>query len=192
MAEQNDPQQDEQLQADVAETPAAEADVATLQAELAQAREELTEAREQSLRAAAEAQNVRRRAEKDVESARKFALERFAGELLPVVDNLERALSAIDPENDAVKPLQEGIELTHKSFLDVLKRFQIEQVDPAGEPFDPQRHEAMSMIENPNVEPNTVLHVVQKGYTLNERLLRAAMVMVAKGGEANKKVDETA
>lgn len=162
-----------------------------LQAELAKIAEELAEARDQALRVAAEAQNIRRRADKDVESARKFALERFASELLPVVDNLERALDAADREQAAIKPLLEGVELTYKSFLDALQKFQIEQLDPVGEPFDPQLHEAMSMIDNPNVEPNTVLHVMQKGYTLSGRLLRAAMVMVSKGG-ASKKVDETA
>lgn len=163
-----------------------------LQAELVQAREELTDAREQALRVAAEAQNVRRRADKDVENARKFALERFAGDLLPVIDNLERALDAADRNVAGIKPLLEGVELTHKSFLDVMKKFQVEQIDPVGEPFDPQLHEAMSMVENPEVEPNTVLHVMQRGYTLAGRLLRAAMVMVSKGGAPGKKVDETA
>ena len=120
-----------------------------------------------------------RRAEQDVEKARKFALERFCSELLPVVDNLERALEASSGDDEVVKPIAEGVELTLKSFLDALKKFNIEAIDPAGEPFDPQLHQAMSMIENADVEPNTVITVMQKGYTLNGRLVRPAMVMVS-------------
>lgn len=205
MADQHgDSQIDEQAAQAASETPdegaalnntaedGAVADVEALQAELAKLTDELAEAQDQALRVAAEAQNIRRRADKDVENARKFALERFASELLPVVDNLERAMDAADREQTVVKPLLEGVELTYKSFLDVLQKFQIQQLDPAGEPFDPQLHEAMSMVDNPDVEPNTVLHVMQKGYTLSGRLLRAAMVMVSKGGAGSKKVDETA
>jgi molecular chaperone GrpE len=170
--------------------PQPAADAAALQAELEQARQELAEAKEQALRMAAEAQNQRRRAERDVESAHKFALEKFAAALLPVVDNLERALDAAADADAAVKPLAEGVALTRKSFLDVLAKFNIEQIDPLGAPFDPTYHEAVTMVDNPNAEPNTVLQVMQKGYTLNGRLLRAAMVMVAKGG--GKKIDATA
>jgi len=142
--------------------------------------EELTVARDEALRAQAEAQNAVRRAAQDVEKARKFALERFCGELLPVVDNLERALEAAAGDDDILKPIAEGVELTLKSFLDALKKFQIEPIDPQGEPFDPQLHQAMSMVENAEVEPNTVTAVMQKGYTLNGRLVRPAMVMVSK------------
>lgn len=142
--------------------------------------EELAIARDAVLRAQADSQNVTRRAEQDVEKARKFALERFCGELLPVVDNLERALEAAVGDNDIVKPIAEGVELTLKSFHDALKKFHIVTVDPAGEPFDPQLHQAMSMVENGDVEPNTVIAVMQKGYTLNGRLVRPAMVMVSK------------
>ena len=139
---------------------------------------EVTAAREEVLRAQAEVQNIRRRAEKDVENARRYALEKFASELLPVVDNLERTLDASNQEV-SMESLLEGVELTRKSFVDVLGRFQLEQIDPVGEPFDPQYHEAMSMVPNPDAEPNSVLHVVQKGYTLNGRVIRAAMVVVA-------------
>ena len=143
---------------------------------------DLSAARDSALRAQADAQNVKRRSEQDVEKARKFALERFCSELLPVVDNLERALEAATGEQAAVKPIAEGVELTLKSFLDALKKFNIEVVDPQGEPFDPQLHQAMSMLENNEVEPNTVIAVMQKGYTLNGRLVRPAMVMVSKAG----------
>lgn len=150
------------------------------QARIEQLEQELAEAKDQALRAAADAQNVRRRAEKDVESAHKYALEKFAGDLLEVVDNLDRALQAADTENEAVKPLAEGVELTHKRFIDVLKKFKVEQIDPAGEPFDPNLHQAMTMVPNPDVEPNTVIDVMQKGYQLNGRLIRPAMVVVSK------------
>jgi molecular chaperone GrpE len=151
---------------------------------LATMEEELTLARDAVLRAQADAQNVMRRAEQDVEKARKFALERFCAELLPVVDNLERALEATSGDDEIVKPIAEGVQLTLKSFQDALKKFHIEAIDPAGEPFDPQLHQAMSMVDNPDVEPNTVIFVMQKGYTLNGRLVRPAMVMVSKAPEA--------
>ncbi|MCV6614021.1 MAG: nucleotide exchange factor GrpE [Cellvibrionaceae bacterium] len=141
---------------------------------------ELAQAKDQAIRAQAEAQNVRRRAEQDVEKAHKFGLEKFVGDMLTVVDNLERALGAMDAEDEALKASREGIELTHKSLLDGLKRHKVEQIDPAGEPFDPEYHQAMTMVPNPEVEPNTVMDVFQKGYTLHGRLVRPAMVVVAK------------
>lgn len=147
---------------------------------VAQLEEELTTARDALLRAQADTQNVIRRAEQDVEKARKFALERFCSELLPVVDNLERALEASAGDNEIIKPIAEGIQLTLRSFQDALKKFNIEAVDPAGEPFDPQLHQAMSLVDSAEVEPNTVIAVMQKGYTLNGRLVRPAMVMVSK------------
>lgn len=141
--------------------------------------QQLNSSNEQLLRLQAEMQNVRRRAERDVESAHKYALEKFATELLSVVDNLERALSTIDAEDAAQKVVAEGLELTLKTFSDVLSRFNIEAVDPAGEPFDAGFHQAVSMQPNPEVEPNTVIEVFQKGYCLNGRLIRPAMVVVA-------------
>lgn len=195
MTEPQNPPVEDETQAVEAEQPVA--DVATLQAQIEQLQaqaeqlhQQLADAKDQTLRTAAEAQNVRRRAEKDVENAHKYALEKFAGALLPVADALERTLEVADRNNDAVKPLLEGVELTHKTLLDALKKFQVEQIDPLGAPFDPQFHEAVSMVDNPAAEPNSVLHVMQKGFTLSGRLLRAAMVMVAKG--AGKKIDETA
>jgi molecular chaperone GrpE len=152
----------------------------TLEEVIAQLQVDAAEARDAGLRAQADAQNVKRRAEQDVEKARKFALEQFSKELLPVMDNLERALEAAPENEELVRPIAEGVELTLKSFADALKKFKIEVVDPLGEPFDPQFHQAMSMVENPEVEPNTVTLVMQKGYVLNDRLLRPAMVMVSK------------
>ena len=152
----------------------------SLEEMVAQLSEDAAEARDAALRAQADAQNVKRRAEQDVEKARKFALERFCSELLPVADNLERALEAAAGDDEVIKPIAQGIELTLKSFVDAMKKFNIESVDPQGEPFDPQLHQAMSMVENNEVEPNTVIAVMQKGYTLNGRLVRPAMVMVSK------------
>lgn len=134
---------------------------------------------EQLLREQAEMQNVRRRAQRDVESAHKFALEKFATELLSVVDNLERAIDAIDAEDDSQKAVAEGLELTLKTFVDVLAKHNVEPVDPEGQPFDADLHQAVSMVPNGEVEPNTVINVFQKGYTLNSRLIRPAMVVVS-------------
>lgn len=139
--------------------------------------EEVAALQEKLLLAHADMQNLRRRVERDVANAHKFALEKFVAELLPVVDNLERALAANGGE--ATNPVVEGVELTLKSFLDALRRFNVEQVDPVGEPFNPERHEAMAMVPNPAVPANSVIEVFQKGYVLNGRLVRPAMVVVA-------------
>lgn len=155
--------------------------------------EELATAQDQALRIAADLQNVRRRAEQDVEKAHKFALERFANDLLPVVDSLERGLELSSPNDEAIKAVREGMELTLKLFQDTLKRYQLEVIDPHGAPFNPEHHQAMAMQESTNVEPNTVLQVFQKGYLLNGRLLRPAMVVVSKApAEAPPSIDEQA
>ncbi|MDY6983806.1 MAG: nucleotide exchange factor GrpE [Pseudomonadota bacterium] len=141
----------------------------------------LAEQRDMVLRAQAEIQNMRRRCEADVEKAHKFALEKFSAELLTVVDNLERALNAVGERgSEQVSALAEGVELTLKSFLEILNKFNVQQVNPVGEPFDPQVHQAITTVVNPNVEPNTVLDVMQKGYTLHGRVIRPAMVVVSK------------
>ena len=133
------------------------------------------------LRVQAEMQNLRRRTEQDVERAHKYGQEKFSAELLLVMDNLERALdSASQHDDEAVKAICDGVNLTLKSFMDCFAKFNIEVIDPIGEPFDPQLHQAMSIQENPEAEPNTVIAVMQKGYTLHGRVLRPAMVMVSK------------
>lgn len=155
--------------------------------------EQLAAAQDQSLRTAAELQNIRRRAEQDVEKAHKFALEKFANDLLPVVDSLERGLELTSAEDEAVRPVREGVELTLKLFHDTLKRFQVEAVDPHGAPFNPEHHQAMAMEESTHVEPGSVLKVFQKGYLLNGRLLRPAMVVVSKApAEVPPSIDEQA
>jgi len=142
-----------------------------------------------ALRAKAEADNIRRRAEREVSNASKFALERFAKEILGVVDSLEKALEQ-PAEGDAQIAMHEGIQLTYKLLLDTLKKFSIEQISPLGESFDPGLHEAMVMQESDEHEPNSVMMVVQTGYQLNGRLIRPARVIVAKGKSAP--IDENA
>ncbi|EOV7494553.1 nucleotide exchange factor GrpE [Proteus mirabilis] len=136
--------------------------------------------REAMIRAQAEIENIRRRTQQDVEKAHKFALEKFSNELLPVLDNLERALSAADHENEQMKPMIEGLELTLKSFLDAVRKFGIEVVEEKNVAFNPEVHQAMTLIDSPEHEANHVVDVMQKGYTLNGRLLRPAMVVVSK------------
>lgn len=151
--------------------------LAEVKARLEKAEKALSEA---DLRAQAEIQNVRKRAERDVEHAHKFALEKFAGDILSVADSLERALATLDENDEALKPAREGTELTLKVLLDVFARYNIEQVDPKDQPFNPELHEAMTMVPSAEVAPNTVVDVLEKGYTLNGRLLRPARVVVSK------------
>jgi len=156
---------------------------------------------EQLLRTQAEMENVRRRAEKDVESAHKFAVEKFAAELLPVRDSLEMGLEAAQGDNVDIAKVVEGMDLTLKMLRAAMEKFAIAEVAPHNEKFNPDLHQAMSVQPSADVEPNTVLMVYQKGYTLNDRLLRPAMVVVSKaagegsgGGDAQQggKVDEMA
>lgn len=135
--------------------------------------------KDQMIRAQAEVQNVRRRAEQDVEKAHKFGVEKFATEMLAIVDNLERAIEAAG-DDEAGKAMREGVEMTLGMFIAGLAKFNVEQINPKDEAFNPELHQAMSMVPAEGVAPNTVVAVMQKGYTLNGRLVRPAMVMVAK------------
>ena len=156
-------------------------DIESLKASIAVLEEQVEDQKETVLRAKAEEQNIKRRADNDVSNARKFALERFANDLLPVIDSLERGLAiAVDEESEQVKAYKEGVVLTLKMFEDVLVKHNLEVVSPEGEPFDPALHQAMSMQESGDCEPNTVMAVMQKGYTLSGRLVRPAMVVVSK------------
>lgn len=157
-------------------------------------KDQVQELKDQVLRSQAEMQNVRRRAEIDVEKAHKFALEKFVKELLPVADSLEKAVESTEGHEGAgelVASIREGVEMTLNLFMGSLGKFNVEQLNPVGEPFDPQQHEAMSMVPAPDAEPNSVVAVVQKGYLLNGRVVRPAMVMVAKAEDAPK-IDEQA
>lgn len=156
--------------------------IESLQKQLEDARAEAEEQKNVALRAVADSQNARRRAEKEVANARKFALERFVADLLPTLDSLEKGIESVNPDEaeGPLKMLHEGSVLTLKMMLDVLASHNVVVVDPVGEPFDPNHHEAMTMIENPDAEPNSVLDVMQKGYLLNGRLVRPARVVVTK------------
>ncbi|TKB49299.1 nucleotide exchange factor GrpE [Ferrimonas sediminicola] len=180
----------EQQQADAEQDPQA-ARIEELEKALAAAEAKVEEQKDSVVRALAEMENVRRRSAQEVEKARKFALEKFAGELLPVIDNLERALATGDGSDEAVKPLLEGVELTHKSFLAGVEKFGIKEIDPMGQPFNPDQHQAMAMQPSDQFPANTVMAVMQKGYELNGRLLRPAMVMISKGND-QPSVDTTA
>ncbi|MDJ0958610.1 MAG: nucleotide exchange factor GrpE [Arenicellales bacterium] len=160
-----------------------EVDVETLQVELEQLKEDVEEHKEKYLRAMAEVENTRRRAENDVSSARKFAVESFAGETLSVRDSLELAAGIVisAEDSDVIDKMKEGLDLTLKQLDNVFAKFGIEPIEPElGEKLDPERHQAMTVQESSDVEPNHVVTVVQKGYSIHDRLLRPAMVVVAK------------
>ncbi len=176
--EPNQDIEDDQSQAEVAETNSDESQP-SLDQQLEAAQQQATEYHEKMLRMQAEMENLRKRTERDVANAHKYAVEKFASELLQVKDSLELGLNADDI--DVVK-LQEGSELTLKMFSNVFEKFSVEELNPVGEAFDPNLHEAMTMQESTEHEPNTVLTVVQKGYTLHGRLIRPAMVIVSKAG----------
>ena len=189
--EQTLDEQTSDLQTD--EQSAENVSITTDEQRIEQLEDELAGAKENVLRAAAEMQNIRRRAEQDIEKTHKFALEKFATELLAVVDSLERGLEVSDPTDEKIRPMREGMDLTYKLFLDTLKRFKIERLDPQGEPFNPEQQQAMAMEESIHVEPNSVLKVFQCGYIMNGRLLRPAMVVVSKApSEPPVKIDEQA
>lgn len=147
---------------------------------LEDARSKVDEHWNQLLRVQADLENTRRRAERDVENAHKYGLEKFAQELLPVKDSLELGLDAASSDDENVARLREGTELTLKMLSGVMEKFGITEVNPEGEPFNPELHQAMTMQESAEHEPNTVMMVMQKGYLLNERLVRPAMVVVCK------------
>jgi len=154
-----------------------------LQAMLDEAREDADKQKDLAVRTLADMENLKRRTRKDVEDAHKFGLEKFVTELLQVLDSMEMGLDAAkkaqEEQGEGVTPLVEGMEMTFKQMLDVLEKFNVERIDPAGEVFDPQSHEAMTMMPSEEHDANTVVEVVQKGYRLNERLVRAARVIVA-------------
>ena len=170
---------------------AAAASVEQLRAALEQAQAEAEAQKDRALRAAAEAENVRKRADRRVENAHKYALEKFVGDLLPAVDSFERAVEAAQKTNaGADAAVAEGVQLSLKLLEDALRKQGIEVVDPLGAPFDPNLHEAMTMLESATAEPGSVMDVFQKGYTVNGRLVRAARVVVAKAPQADDAASE--
>lgn len=195
--------QDEELKqaqetADAAEIESAEQDVvemteeerqaariAELEAALLTSEAKVQEQQESVLRARADVENMRRRTEQEIDKARKFALSKFAEELLPVIDNMERAIEMADKNEAAVQAMIEGVELTLKTMMDTVEKFGLKQINPEGEAFNPELHQAMSIQESAEHEPNTVMLVMQKGYELNGRVVRPAMVMVSKAAAGN-------
>jgi len=147
--------------------------------EIAQKSDEIAALKDQLLRRAAEFENVKRRSARDVENAHKFGAEKLISDLLPVVDSLEKALE-LASETQGAEAMTEGIDLSVKMFLDALEKNGLSVIDPLGEPFDPSLQEALAAVPNEDAEPNTVMEVIQKGYSLNDRLVRAAKVVVVK------------
>jgi molecular chaperone GrpE len=178
---------------------AAQAAAGDPNARIAELEAEIARLKDQALRALAEQENTRRRAQRDIEENSKFAVSNFARDVLPVGDNLRRALETITAEARAADPalakFAEGVELTERELLNVLERYGIKRIDPVGQPFDHNLHQAMMQVENATQPPGTVVQVFQPGYTIHGRLLRPAMVTVAKGspaGAPGAKVDTTA
>lgn len=183
--ENEQPQAGENVEAETAEQATATDPVAELEAKLAEAEKQAAEAKDQALRTLAEMENLRKRTDRDLENAHKYALEKFANELLPVIDSLEMGVAAAQDEAVDVARLREGTEMTLKLFETAIDKFGIKSVHPHGEAFNPEHHQAMSMIDSPEHAPNTVIDVMQKGYLLNDRLVRPAMVVVASANSGN-------
>ena len=179
---QDDLQPDEVLEA-VNETAGEAFSAEELMERLDQAEKKATENWDQLLRTKAEMDNIRRRTQKDLENAHKFALEKFVTELLGVKDSLEMGVSASQQENVTLESLREGSEMTLTMLAGLFEKFNVVELNPEGEKFNPDHHQAMSMQPNAELEPNTVMAVMQKGYLLNDRLVRPAMVMVSKAAE---------
>lgn len=166
----------DEIAEDQVETPEIDEVELTPEAQIEALEAALEEAKAQVLYVKAEGENIRRRSVDDVDKARKFALEKFSGELLAVKDSLDAALAV---ESATVESYKDGVELTAKQLLSVFDKFNISEVNPVDEKFDPNKHQAISTVESES-EPNTVLSVLQKGYTLNDRVLRPALVVVSK------------
>ena len=162
-----------------AENQQAELDVETLQALLEKEKEQSQENSDAALRAQAEMENLRKRTTRDIENAHKYALEKFVNELLPILDSMTLGMNAAESAEN-VEELREGMDLTLKMFISALEKFGVQTIDPQGEKFNPEQHEAISMQEIEGTESNTIVSVMQKGYELNGRLVRPAMVVVAK------------
>ncbi|MBN9231923.1 MAG: nucleotide exchange factor GrpE [Legionella sp. 40-6] len=176
---EHEPEQLDEMDKEITEEDAlVHPDYKELSEQLTLAEQKAHENWEKSVRALAELDNVRRRAEREVANAHRYGVEKLINGLLPVIDSLEQALQLANKEENAA--MHEGLELTMKLFHDALQKFDVTQIDPVGEPFNPQEHEAMSMMEVPDAAPNSVVNVFQKGYKLSDRVIRPARVIVAK------------
>ena len=202
MTDKDTAQDQAEAEMDAAETTEAngnenEASVEDLAAKIEALEAKAQENWDHFVRTKAEMDNMRCRTERDLENAHKYALERFAQELLPVKDSLEMGVAAAQDENADVAKLREGTEMTLRMLDSAMEKYHIKAIDPLDEPFNPELHQAMTMVEVADKEPNTVINVLQKGYTLNDRLVRPAMVVVSKAAstqtpETGTNVDEQA
>ncbi len=165
---------------DVVPEAAVEPETDSVEAQLAKAQETIKDYWDQMMRLRAEIDNNRKRAERDIENAHKYALKSFIENLLPVIDSMEMGMAAARADNATLESIREGSEMTMSMLLQLLEKQGLETIDPLGEKFDPERHQAMSMIESADAASNTVVEVMQKGFALNDRLVRPAMVVVAK------------
>jgi molecular chaperone GrpE len=174
---------EEKFESDDQQSPESEdasGDELSLEQELEESQAKVKEYWEQIMRLRADLDNYRKRAARDVENAHKYGLKGFIEELLPVVDSMEMGLNAATGENVTLESIREGSELTMQMFIQVLEKHGLNQIDPLGEKFDPEQHQAISMVDDETAKSNTVVNVMQKGFSLNDRLVRPAMVMVAK------------
>lgn len=171
--------------------PTPEAMARALQALLEEKEKEVATLKDQSLRALAEVENIRRRAERDQQDTAKYAVSKFASDLVAVLENLQRAIDAV-PADQKSSPLAVGVEMTLKELLGAFEKHGIKRIDPAGQKFDHNFHQAISQVENAEVEAGTVLQVVQAGYVIHDRLLRPAMVVVSTNGNSAGAVNTSA
>jgi len=188
--EQQDPEVEQDIPASVElEGGEAESEVETLKEELSQALNDAKSHQEQYLRTLADMENLRKRTQREKEDLAKFANENILREILPVVDNLERAVEHAE-QSESSDGLFEGVQMTLTQFSQLLEKFGVEPVDAVGQPFDPAFHQAMGQMESDEYPPNTVVQQMQKGYQLNKRLLRPAFVMLAKAPTVAKEVED--
>ncbi len=175
-----EPEEKAHLEDVVPEAAEAEVSEESTALELARAQETIKDYWDQMMRLRAEIENNRKRAERDIANAHKYALKSFIEELLPVIDSMEMGQAAMNAENATLESIREGSSMTTNMFMQVLEKNGLEQIDPLGEKFDPEKHQAISMTEVEGAESNTVVEVMQKGFALNDRLVRPAMVVVAR------------
>ncbi len=192
---QETPRSDEILPEDAAQEQQAETSVNAAEDALDQAQKEIGALKDQILRAMAETENTRRRMKKEIEDSQKYAMAGFAKEMLTVADNFRRALDAVPKdkaEDETLKTLIAGVEATERQLLAAFERFGIKKIDAMGQPFDPHLHQVMMEAEDPSKPAGMIVQVLQEGYRIQDRLLREAMVVVAKGGPAVHKIDTSA
>ncbi len=176
-----------------AEAPLSALDPASLATEVELQQAQIADLRDRLLRAHAEMDNIRKRAERDKEETAKYAITRFARDVVTVADNFERAVQSVPSgaaeQDPALKSLVEGVTMTEREFLNVLERYGVKRINPKGETFNPHHHQAMMEVQNADVPAGTILEVFQPGYVIEDRVLRPAMVVVAKGGQKPIKAD---